>query len=201
MTDAPVPIVLASRSPTRRRLLAQVVSRFEVAAPSVDESTVKADDPHALARRRAVVKARDVAQRRPEALVVAADTLTVCGAEIIGKPTDRADAVRILRRLTGEPHEVVTAVCLLAPDGRGLCRVDSAGVQMRRMEQSEIEALASRPGALAKAGAYALQPDDPNIVRLDGDPTTVMGLPLALLRAMVAELYPNAEEQDGPARV
>ncbi|MFO8007226.1 MAG: Maf family nucleotide pyrophosphatase [Candidatus Brocadiia bacterium] len=192
--DASVPIVLASRSPTRKRLLLRLVRCFEVDAPRVDESALAAGSPSELARRRAVAKAREVAKRRPGALIIAADTLTVCAGETLGKPAGRQDAVRILRRLTARPHEVITAVCLRGPAGRELCRVNTARVEMRQMDEPEIEALASRPGALEKAGAYALEPGDPNVVRLQGDPTTVMGLPLDLLRAMMVELYEAEEE-------
>jgi septum formation protein len=189
--DVPVPVVLASRSPTRRRLLETLLCHFDVVAPEVNEATISSPKPADLAAQRAAAKARDVAARRPDALVIGADTLAVCGGEVIGKPRDRADATRILRMLTQSVHEVITAVCVVAPDGREVRGCAVTRVEMRVRDDAEIERLADRPGVLEKAGAYELQADDPHVVSLDGSASTVMGLPLENLRRALLALYPT----------
>jgi septum formation protein len=190
MMRVPVPVVLASSSLTRRRLLEQVIADFEVVPPHVAEQHVQADGPRRLAMALAAAKADEVACRRPDALVIAADTVVSCEDEVIGKPRDRADAVRILGKLTSRPHFVVTGLCLAAPDGRRLSECVSTRVRMRRLSRDAIEELADAPLALEAAGAYRLMPDDPNVESLEGSATCVMGLPLDELRAMLGELYP-----------
>lgn len=167
-----------------------MVTDFEVVRPQVDEAAIHAQTPRELVLEAAEAKARAVARVRPDALVIGADTVVACREGVIGKPVDRADAVRILRRLTRSPHDVLTGLCLVAPDGREVSGCVAATLQMRQMSDAELERLADRPGALDRAGAYELQPDDPNVVHLDGHPTTVMGLPLEELERAFHELYP-----------
>jgi len=191
--DIPVPVVLASSSPMRRRLLRRLLGDFEVVPAHADEGSVSEGDPRALAVRLAELKARDVAARRPDALVIAADTLVVCEGEAIGKPRDRQDAIRILTKLTSGPHQVVTGLCLAAPDGRSRTLCVATRLRMRPMSAREVEDYVDSPGALERAGVYALQPDDPNVLELEGSPTAVMGLPLDELGAALRDLYPNRE--------
>ena len=191
--DIPVPVVLASSSATRHGLLKRLAAAFEVVPPHVVEAESGGESPQALALGRAEAKARDVAANRPDALVIGADTVVCCRDEIIGKPADRQDAVSILTKLTRHPHRVLTALFLIAPDGRERSDCVGAAVRMRRMSPDEIEDYVSDPGMLDKAGAYALQPDDPNVEELNGPITAVMGLPLERLRELVEELYPASE--------
>ncbi len=197
----PVGVVLGSSSPTRRRLLRRILSDFEVVPPRIDESELEQEPGRHVARRLAEWKAADVASRRPCCLVIAADTLVVCAGESIGKPADRPDAVRMLNRLTQNGHEVITGLCVRAPDGRLLSGAESARIRLRRMSQEEVEAYVDCPGALDRAGVYALQPDDPNVESMNGAPSTVMGLPLGRLVTMLRELYPESVPEDGAARI
>jgi septum formation protein len=130
---------------------------------------------------------------RPEALVIGADTVAWCSGEIIGKPADRADAVRILTLMTSSVHSVVTGLWLVTPDGREASDCVSTELKMRDLSQDQIEVLVDLPGALDAAGAYRIQDEDPNIVSLRGSVTNVKGLPLGELRALITELYPSAE--------
>jgi septum formation protein len=191
----PVPVVLASSSPTRRGLLATLVQHFDVVAPSLNEAAVKGDHASALALRLAEAKAREGALQRPDALVIAADTLVLCENEIIGKPADFRDAVRILEKLTRTRHKVLTALFLIAPDARERSRCVESSVWMRRMSRREIEEYLARRGGLDKAGAYALTPNDPYVERVEGSMTGVMGLPLEELAEMIRSLYPESGEQ------
>ncbi len=191
MIDPPVPVVLASSSDTRRRLLSRLVTDFEVVPPEVDEQSVQTADARAMVLELARRKARQVAGRRPRALVIAADTVAVCCGQVLGKPADRADALAMLRRLTRRPHRVLTGLCVVAPAGRECARCVATRIQMRRLTDGELERLAGREGALERAGAYALRPDDPNVVQLEGSETAVMGLPLEELEGMIRQLYPS----------
>jgi septum formation protein len=171
--------------------LARIAGEFELVPPDVEEGDLAGKPPEDMVRELARRKAQQVARQRPEALVVAADTVAVCDGEVIGKPEDRADALRILRKLTRRPHRVLTGVCVRAPEGRERLRCVETEIRMRRLSEEQLRALAERDGALQRAGAYALQPDDPNVVRLDGSETAVMGLPLEELKEMIRELYPS----------
>jgi septum formation protein len=198
--DIPVPVVLASSSPTRRTLLSRVVRDFDVVGPGLEEEAGGCPKGGAEAARRAVVglaraKARRVAAGRPAALVIGADTLVVCGEDVLGKPGDEEEAVRMLRRLTRTPHRVLTGLCLLAPDERERSTCVEAAVRMRPMSEDEIRRYVAAGEALGKAGAYALQPDDPNVDHVEGSATAVMGLPLDELEAMLRELYLPGQER------
>ena len=97
----------------------------------------------------------------------------------------------MLRALCRHPHRVVTGLYLVAPDGRerGLCSVST--VRMKRLSPRNIERLAAEPGALQRAGAYALRPADPNVASLEGSASGVMGLPVEQLRQVLLDLYPD----------
>lgn len=171
-------------------MLKELVVEFEVCPARVEEGCIASDGPEALARSRAEAKARQVSSQRPDALVIGADTLVVCAGEIIGKPLDRADAVRILQRLTSTPHTVLSGLCVIAPDGRCSVSAVATQVRMKPLTDAEIESYASEEAALACAGAYALEPDDPRVLSLDGSLTSVMGLPLEELRRVLDRFYP-----------
>jgi nucleoside triphosphate pyrophosphatase len=195
VVEIPVPVVLASSSTVRHELLRRLVDRFEVVVPRVDESAVRGGDAPDRAMRLAELKARQVAALRPGVLVIAADTLVVCDGEIIGKPVDRADAVRIMRALTASSHRVVTGFCVMAPDGRACTLCSVTHLRLRAMSDAEIECYVDTAGALDRAGVYALQPDDPNVLEMRGSATCVMGLPMDELEAVLREFYPQAHDQ------
>lgn len=191
MIKVPVKVVLASGSPQRRKLLRRIVDDFEVVHPHVKEDADGRAGSEELARGLAEAKADEVALRRPEALIIAADTVVECRGEIIGKPADREDAVRILTTLTTHPHRVVTGFCVLAPDGRRSSAVSVAEIRMRKLSPEEIQQYVDREDVLGRAGAYALKELDPNIVSLQGSATAVMGLPLEELSTIIESLYPS----------
>lgn len=190
--DLSVPVVLASGSPERRRLLGELLTDFDVEKPQVErKSGITGGSPESVAVRRAERKASDVAQTREDALVIAADTVVECESEILGKPEDLDDARRMLRLLTTRPQRVITGVCLLTPARLRLDRVDAAEIEMREFTDAEIDEYVQRESVCERAGAYALQPDDPNVTRLEGDEDTVRGLPLERLEEAITSLYPG----------
>ncbi len=189
---AALPLVLASASPRRRDLLARVGVRFEVRPANIPEEGHPGEAPVACAQRLARAKALAVANRMgrwPRRLVLGADTLVVIDGEALGKPRDADDAVRLLTRLVGRRHRVVTAVALAATD---TLEVHDAAVEsdvvMRPADAQEVRAYIATGESLDKAGAYAAQGEGRRFIeRIEGSESNVIGLPLdetlALLRA------------------
>jgi septum formation protein len=174
-----VPVVLASASPRRRHLLARLGLTVDVRPADVDETPRPDERPEVLVERLAVAKAAAVAVPA-DALVVAADTVVVLDGEVLGKPTDPADARSMLARLAGRTHQVVTGV---AVRHRGAQAVDRAvtDVVFRPLTAAEIEWYLDLGESHDKAGAYALQGGGAVLVdHVAGSDTNVIGLPLAL---------------------
>jgi septum formation protein len=179
-----VRIVLASASPRRRDLLAAAGFSFDVDVANVDERRRPAESPEAYVDRVARDKAEMVAARRPDDAVLAADTVVLIDAEVLGKPVDADDAARMLTRLSGRAHEVLTGVALAC---RG--RVDSltarTRVWVKALSAREIGWYVASGEPFDKAGAYAIQGLASRFITgIDGSYSNVVGLPMA----SVAEL-------------
>jgi septum formation protein len=184
-------IYLASRSPRRRELLKQISVSFEVLVlrekpgrgTDVDESQLEGEMPEAYVRRVSRAKVDvgwdRILQRRLRPFpVLAADTVVCIGAEILGKPADRADAARMLRLLSGREHRVLTAVALRF-DQRADIAVSESRVRFCALAEAEIEAYVASGEPTDKAGAYAIQGRAAAfITELNGSYSGVMGLPL-----------------------
>ncbi len=180
-------LVLASASPRRRELLRRLWADFAVSPAGVDEShpsPVVADAVRALALR----KARAVASGRGAGLVLGADTVVVLDGEPLGKPRDAAEARRMLRRLRGREHEVLTGVALVdAGTGRSGSDLARTRVVMARYPDEVIEAYVASGGPLDKAGAYGIQDLEGALVAgWIGSYSNVVGLPLAQTRRLLA---------------
>jgi septum formation protein len=202
-------MLLASASPRRAALLVAAGIPFDVADfPPLDETPPRgpAGEPLAapeVARRLALRKVRAAALRAPHRLVLAADTLVFLPDEVLGKPRDASDAERILVRLSGREHRVATGVALRAPgappEAREVSGVAIARVRFRRLEPAEIRAYVAGGEPLDKAGAYAIQGDGAAFVEaLDGDRDTVIGLPMALVRALLRDLTGPGSNRPAP---
>lgn len=185
------PLVLGSGSPRRRELLAQAGVAFEVRPADLDERALPGEAPRALAARLALEKAQAVARAlgpAPARLVLGADTIVVVDGDVLGKPVDAADAARLLGRLVGRAHRVVTAVALVESAALGAWDVVvESGVVMRPADDDEIRRYVATGESLDKAGAYAAQGEGRRFIeRIEGSETNVIGLPmdetLALLR-------------------
>ena len=185
-------IYLASRSPRRRELLAQIGVRFEPllfrdgarSDPDTSEDLLAGEQADAYVRRVANAKAeaawKRVTMRRglSRIPVLAADTTVTLGTEILGKPADREDAMRILRTLSGTQHRVLTAVAV-AFEGRIELAVSESLVTFAPLDDARIAAYADSGEAFDKAGAYGIQGRAGAFVeRLEGSYSGVMGLPL-----------------------
>lgn len=182
-------LILASASPRRRELLAQTGRRFRVVPAGIEETFPPGLAPSEAAERLARLKADAVAAGLSTGVVIGADTIVACDGEIIGKPADRAGAIRILEKLSRRPHVVITGVCLTeAGTGRRLCAHERTVVHMRGMTRAEIESYVDSGEAMGKAGAYAIQETGDRFVEsLEGSMSNVVGLPMELLERMLKE--------------
>jgi septum formation protein len=198
--DGPA-IFLASASPRRSELLRQIGVAHAVRAVDIDETPLAGEEPAQYALRLARQKAQalwqrlSVAERRP---VLAADTTVALGPEILGKPVDRADAARILGRLSGVGHQVHTAVAVLHAAGAA-DRLCTSTVTFRPLTPAEIDAYWDTGEPADKAGAYAVQGRAAVFIRhLSGSYSGVMGLPLYETWELLASL-PGLNARDTPA--
>jgi len=163
---------------------------FRVVTPEVDEMIENGLDAALLAEELAKRKARGVAAHASEALVIGADTLTVLGDEIIGKPSSPEHATEILRRLSGTEHSVITGVCLIyTPRGLEKYGYDETAITMRELSESEIGEYVQSGEAMGKAGAYAIQEKgDRFVTGYSGSFSNIVGLPLELVRKLAVEI-------------
>jgi len=182
-------IILASISPRRRELLAQIGLAFTVAPADVDERLRPGEAPKDYAKRLAREKARAAAGQADNAIVIAADTIVVVGGTVLGKPTDAEDARRMLTELSGREHEVVTALAVMdASTGRTSVRTSVTRVWFRALTAREIDAYVATREPLDKAGAYGIQERGALLVeRIEGCYSNVVGLPLSLLGEMLRD--------------
>ncbi len=186
---APLRLILASASPRRRQLLAQIgVTPDTVAPADIDETPRPRETPRAYALRLARTKAQ-VAAARVEAagaLVLAADTVVALGRRILGKPRDAAEAERFLDLLSGRRHRVVTAVALLR-GGREWRRAVETSVKMKRLSAQERAEYLACGEWRGKAGGYAIQGVGAALIpEINGSYTNVVGLPLTETRNLLA---------------
>jgi septum formation protein len=174
-------VVLASGSPRRAELLTQIGIAFEVVLPAipVDETPRRAEAPADYVIRLAAEKAAAVAAAAPGRVILAADTTVVLDGRILGKPSDRADAVAMLLALQGRTHEVLTGIAVRR-DGAGRTVLARTRVRFRAVAREEAEAYWETGEGADKAGGYGIQGIGAIFAEtLDGSYSTVVGLPLA----------------------
>jgi len=207
-------LILASNSPRRSQLLSLAGWQFTTCPAEIDERVLPGELPDTYVRRLAAEKAQVAADRLPDAhaperLVVAADTAVVdwnedlrgISYEILGKPVDSADAERMLRRLRGRVHKVLTGLAVLRPyDGEIQTDVCTTDVPMRDYTEAEMYAYIASHDPLDKAGAYAIQHQGFHPVQnLQGCYTNVVGLPLCHLSRMLASFNVSPSSDIGLA--
>ena len=189
-------VVLASQSPRRRELLSLIGIAHEVRPANIDESYLPGEVPAGHAERLARSKAETIAA--PDAVTIGSDTIVVVDGDVLGKPRDAADAMRMLRRLSGRSHIVITGVAARWR-GRTLSAAEEVVVTFRRLSDEDIRAYIATGEPMDKAGAYGIQGFGATIVeRVEGDYFAVMGLPLNRLTQLLAEL--GLVYQFGPLR-
>jgi len=187
------PIILASVSPRRRQLLSEAGYSFKVVEPDIDESAFPTEGLAArqYAETLALAKARSVAPKYPDHLVIGADTVADFAGEIIGKPKDARDAERITTKLFSAPHEVVTGLAIVRHcDGIELVESDTTTVYPKPMTARQIAEHIEGGTWRDKAGAYAIQETgDAFVERIEGSLTNVMGLPMERLESLLVDKF------------
>ena len=188
LLDRLPPLILASASPRRADLLRQLGIEFAVIPGHPEEIQPEHLSPHEIAQVNAYRKARVIAKQHPDALVLGADTIVCLGRTLLGKPTDLDEACRMLARLQGRTHEVVTGVCLMhLRVHRQKVFAASTAVTFRQLHAGQIRRYLSRINPLDKAGAYAIQEEGDAIVKqISGSFSNVVGLPVERLREEMA---------------
>lgn len=182
---SPPRLVLASGSPRRAAVLRQLGLDYEVDAPRIPEEARPGESPHELVDRLAREKAGTAV--RPDALVLAADTMVALDGEALGKPRNRGEAEEMLRRLRGRTHVVVTGMAL-ASTNRTESGVEETRVRIRDATDREIADYAATREPMDKAGAYAIQERGAALVEgIEGDYSNVMGFPLNTFRRLLAD--------------
>lgn len=172
-------MVLASASPRRKELLALAGFSFTVCPSGADETLdagVSADQAVRILAQR---KAEEVFSRYPDKLIVASDTVVCLDREVLGKPKDAAEAVSMLRRLSGQSHRVYTGVCICAQKGRAMF-CEQTEVVFYPLSEQEIAQYVATGEPMDKAGAYGIQGKGALLVReIHGDYYNVVGFPLS----------------------
>jgi septum formation protein len=179
-------IVLASASAGRGELLRRTGLPFTIEPSNCDETT-DASSPAEHVRMLALRKARAVAERHPDALVIGADTVIELDGEILGKPEAPSDAEKMLSRLAGQFHRLVTGIAIVdGAEGRSYCGVETTLVHIRHLTGEQIHSYVASGEPIGKSGSYDIQGLGATIIdRIEGDFSNVVGLPMAhLARAL-----------------
>jgi len=178
------PVILASASPRRAELLREMIWRFEILPGHAEEFQPEHLSPVEACLLNAYRKARLIAKKFPDSLVIGADTEVCLGRRVFGKPKDLAEAARMLADLEGREHQVITGVCLIhLRHHRQRTFADTTRVIFKPLGADEITAYLDQINPLDKAGAYAIQEHGDAIVeKIDGSFSNVVGLPVERLR-------------------
>ncbi len=185
-------LVLASASPRRRELLAAAGFSFDVDAAEIDETRRPDEAPDAYAGRVAGEKATVVSRRHPNRIVLAADTIVVVDATVLGKPRDDADARRMLELLSGRSHDVLTAVAIL-DSGQMQTALERTTVWFQPLTADDINWYITSGEPVGKAGAYAIQGLAARFVpRIEGSYSNVVGLPVEAVSRLLKAIRPRS---------
>jgi septum formation protein len=180
-------LILASASPRRRELLAQAGLRFDVLPAHIDETLQPNEAPTSYVQRLALEKAHAIHTLHPKATVLGADTTVVSEQQILNKPTDLADAERMLRQLSNRIHQVHTGIAIVTPTIQ-LSYVETTSVFFSPIPDTELAHYLATSDSLDKAGAYGIQGYAARwIPRIEGDFFNVMGLPIAAVTRLLRE--------------
>ena len=184
--------ILASASPRRKELLAELIEEFDIIPSLADENLVGDFTPEMLVKALAELKAKEVASR-PEnkgKMVVGSDTVVAFDGKVLGKPKDEADAFRMLKMLSGKAHAVYTGVCFVRQDEDGYfvdTRAEKTAVYFNDLTDEWIKEYIQGGSPMDKAGAYGIQ-DGGLVERIEGSYTNVVGFPIELVKEMMKDI-------------
>lgn len=191
-------LILASASPRRREILATAGYSFQI-IPSSAEEIMSGSSPQELARQNALAKAREVYKTAGgNACVIGADTVVTMDNAVLGKPSDRENAIEMLKALSGRVHYVVTGYAVVSEQGEdsAFC---STEVKFRTLSEKEIESYVNTEEPMDKAGAYGIQEKGCLLVEyIKGDFFNVVGLPISDLSLLLKKhnIYPNWQKEE-----
>ena len=182
-------IILASASPRRKELLKRIGLKFKIDPSNYEENISSELEPHELAKSLSLEKAKLVAKKHMNALVIAADTFIVFEGKILGKPRTETDAKEMLETISGRQHSVITGFTIIdTENNKALSKAVETKVYIRKLSSNEIDAYVESKEPLGKAGAYAIQGLGSVIVeKIEGDCFNVIGLPLSALTESLKE--------------
>jgi septum formation protein len=182
-------VILASKSPRRRKLLRELGVTFKVMPSHADESVIAEENPIELVRKLAILKAGTVAKgMREHAIVIGVDTEVVIGGEILGKPKSKKEAREMLEKLSGKEHRVFTGICLInTKTGNVFSDVQKTKVRFRDLIKPEIDKVVSDADVLDWAGAYKIQDHHWLPLSIEGSYSNVVGLPTEKLIPLLRE--------------
>lgn len=186
-------IILASASPRRQALMRLFRLPFTVRVADIDEAMDESKPPFDEVARVSLLKAEAV-PRQPEDVVIAADTIVVCGGKVLGKPKDEADAFQMLRLLSGKDHQVMTGLTVLRGDSSTVC-TEVTDIHFRSLSDREILAYIRTGEPMDKAGSYGIQGGAALFAeKIVGDYFNVVGLPVCRLGQILREIAPELME-------
>ena len=168
-------VILASSSPRRKEILADMGVKYEVIPADIDESEIKSRFPFLLVKKLAKAKAEHIAKEHRSGTVIAADTIVVLDGKVYGKPHDRARAFDMIKKLNGRTHTVYTGVCVTYEDKQVVTCVKSL-VTFKTLTDEQIYAYIDDCKPFDKAGAYGIQ-DKRIVEKYNGSYSNIMGLP------------------------
>ena len=183
-----LPLILASQSPRRFQLLTDAGYQFRVDAPddSVERGICSKCSPEQLVLESAFLKAKTIAQNHSEGLILAADTVAVCGSETLGKPTNGEHAERMLKTMRGTKHRVITGVCLwLRPFDQYTTHLEETVLEMDELSDSAIADYIKSDAWIGKAGAFGYQDGLDWVHIVHGLESNVVGLPIERLKGWI----------------
>ena len=187
-------LILASQSPRRKELLGLFHIPFTVRVADIDETMDPGLSPCGGVAQISRKKA-DAVERGPEDVVVAADTIVVCQGQVLGKPKDEEDALRMLRLLSGRDHQVMTGMTVLRGDAAETC-TEVTDIHFRPLSDREIRSYIATGEPLDKAGSYGIQGGAALFAeKMVGDYYNVMGLPVCRLYQILTRLAPEILEE------
>ncbi len=193
-------IILASASPRRKELLQKIGLKFEVDVSNCAEQIDSVSEPEELVRRISIEKAKAVASRHKNAVIIAADTIGVIGEKLLGKPHSTAEARKMLGQISGKSHLVITGFTVLdTATDKTITKTVTTKVYIKNLTQAEIDAYVETGEPLDKAGAYGIQGLGAVIVeKIEGDYYNVVGLPLNALAEVLKEFGISVLENKTP---
>ena len=193
-----VNIILASASPRRKQLLEAIIKDFDIVASCIDESEIKAETPILFAVKAAVAKARDVALKYKNSIVIGADTIVILDGKILGKPKSKEEAISMLESLSNTTRDVVTGLAVINSDGLNeQSGYEVAKVTMKELSREEILEYVKSGSPMDKAGSYGVQEiKDKFVKKIEGDYNNIVGLPVNLLIRFLSSLTGNQQSVD-----